>query len=60
MAEMQNSLEKVDSKYVGAEKAFQKAVEELQKIPEDAKVKDSAMLGYIRKLQFRHQLFFNT
>ena len=55
--DMQTSLEKIDAKFVSTEKAFQKAVEELQKVPEDAKVKDPAMLGYIKKLQFRHQLF---
>ena len=54
--EMQTALEKVDYKFILMEKAYSKAFEELQKVPEDAKVRDPAMLGYVRKFQFRHQL----
>lgn len=53
---MNTDIEKLEAKLELVDKNFDRAKEELQKVPEDCKVKDPAMLGYIKKLQFRHQL----
>lgn len=54
---MEGDLEKLIGKIKGVDLQFEKARDELCKIPEHVKQSDLALQGYIRKLQWRYQLF---
>ena len=53
---MNSNLEQLDKNIAATEKDFGKALEEFAKVPETHKVQDPAMLGYVKKLQFRHRM----
>ena len=54
---MGEELEKLGKKFDGVEDSFNKALEELKAMPEETKIADLALAGYIRKLQHRYQTF---
>ena len=54
---MGEELEKLGKKFDGVEESFNKALEELKAMPEETKIADLALAGYIRKLQHRYQTF---
>ena len=54
---MDVELEKLQNKFDAVEQSFTKGHEQLQEIPEETKLADIALQGYVRKLQFRYQLY---
>ena len=54
---METDLEKLRKKMEGVEQPLTKAKDELKAIPEDVKHGDLALQGYIRKLQWRYQVY---
>ena len=58
-ASMKEDLERLSKKIVLLNGSYEKALEEIQKTPDSVVMADLPLAGYLRKLQFRYQVFLN-